>query len=105
MTPEEWESSTDPQAMLAWLHQQGRLTDRKARLFAVACCRRLLRVVRVNPWDEHAVDVAERYADGEATLSELEEAAAATTPDWTAAFACNEAASVRGGVDVAEYAA
>jgi hypothetical protein len=89
--------------MLEFLRGKG--SDRKLRLFAVACCRQLLREVRVNPWDEHAVEVAERYADGSASVSELQEAANGTTPDWTAAFACQEAASVEGGVDAADYAA
>jgi hypothetical protein len=84
---------------------RGRATDRKLRLFAVACCRLLLRRVRVNSWDEDAVDVAERFADGKASVTELEVAAEGTTSDWTAAFACHEAASPEGGADAAEYAA
>ncbi len=36
MTRDEWENCSDPQAMLRWLHEQG-----KARWFAVACYRRL----------------------------------------------------------------
>ena len=68
MTEEEWAHCTEPAPMLAFL--RGRASDRKLRLFAVACCRHLLRRVAVDPKDVRAVDVAERYADGEATPGE-----------------------------------
>lgn len=40
MTEAEWESSTDPEAMLR--HLRGRVPDRTLRLFAIACCRRII---------------------------------------------------------------
>src|SRR5438105_3246510 len=103
MKESEWLAATNPDQMLEFL--RGKASDRKFRLFAVACCRRLLRVVGVNPWDEHAVEVAERYADGAADRAELADAAAGTTSDWTAALACQEAAAPEGGTDGAGYAA
>jgi hypothetical protein len=52
-----------------------RRTARKARLFAAACCRRLLLRMAPHPRDLEAIDAAERFADGEATAAELQQAA------------------------------
>lgn len=40
MTESEWQASNDPQMMLSHLRDAG-VTDRKMRLFACACCRRV----------------------------------------------------------------
>jgi hypothetical protein len=45
-------------------------SDRKRRLFAVACCR-LCRQLMRNPSHRADVDLAERFADGQATEAEL----------------------------------
>jgi hypothetical protein len=71
MTEAEWMAFTDPRPMLGFL--RGRASDRKLRLFAVACCRRM--------WDllpdercRSAFETAERFADGLASLDSIREA-------------------------------
>jgi hypothetical protein len=69
VTETEWLSCTDPQPMLEYL--RGKVSERKLRLFACACWRYI-------PWRHYgytrltrAVETAERYADGLASLCEL----------------------------------
>jgi hypothetical protein len=65
MTEAEWMACEDPTVLMS----QDSLSDRKRRLFVVACCRRL--------WDHlptfhrSALETAERYADGEACEDDL----------------------------------
>ncbi len=73
MTEDDWLTSTDPHALLAYVQGTGRASERKHRLFAVACCR----VV----WDllggrQHRkmISVGERYAEGQASAQALERA-------------------------------
>jgi hypothetical protein len=73
MNESEWNSCTDPKQMLAWLRRNGKLSERKARLFAVACCRDLWPWI-VDEFSNKVVEVAERYADGNATEAELRQA-------------------------------
>src|SRR5438128_1464241 len=63
MTETEWLTCTDPNPVLEFLQSGGKATERKMRLFAVACAHRLW------PWLEDrriqlAVEIAERFADG-----------------------------------------
>jgi hypothetical protein len=69
MTESDWGSSTDPTAMLAFLRDGG-ASERKLRLFAVACCRRVWDRLP-DPRSQQAVETAERFADGTASAEEM----------------------------------
>jgi hypothetical protein len=64
----EWLASTDPQEMLGFLRNRG--SNRKRRLFACACVRRIWKRLP-DTRSRRAVEVAERYADGEANRADL----------------------------------
>ena len=79
MTEAEWQSGTDPTPMLKSL--RGRASDRKLRLFACACCRRVTHLPyrdvppavadHVRAGDLLAIQAAERFADGAAAKLEM----------------------------------
>ena len=71
MTEAEWLACTEPTPMLDFL--RGKASDRKLRLFAVACCRSIWNLLREKN-HRKAVEVAERYADGQATPLQLKQA-------------------------------
>jgi hypothetical protein len=56
--------------MLDFLRKAGKFSERKVRLLAVACCRRTRRYLS-DPKSRHAIEVADRHADGLATNEEL----------------------------------
>jgi hypothetical protein len=64
MNEVEWLTCNDPGEMLEFL--RGKASNRKIRLFQVACCRRIWSLLPDDSCRE-AVLVAERYADGNAT--------------------------------------
>ena len=61
MTEAEWLACTDTWPLLDFLTE--RASDRKLRLFGVACCQRAEHFIS-NPRTAHAIAVAECYADG-----------------------------------------
>lgn len=67
--------------------------DREIRLFAVACARRVQHLMK-DPRSIAVLDVAERFANGDATNEELSTARdAARAAAWDAAGAAAEAAA------------
>jgi hypothetical protein len=71
MTEQEWLSCSDPDPMLESL--TGRMSDRKSRLFALACCNRLPGICAAAR-HQKVVDVLERFVDGHASMAELQTA-------------------------------
>jgi hypothetical protein len=64
MTENEWLSCDDPRPMLEFL--RGKVSERKARLFDCACCRKQLQGTQHPTADERgwmSVEVSERYAE------------------------------------------
>jgi hypothetical protein len=68
VTEQQWRTCTDPKPMLRFL--RGKASDRKLRLLACACCRRVWDSLSAEE-SRQAVLVAERFADGLASADEL----------------------------------
>jgi hypothetical protein len=60
MTEAEWLAATDPGPMLVFL--RGKVSERKLRLFSVACCRRAAHLLLPGAY-RRALDLAEWFAD------------------------------------------
>jgi hypothetical protein len=71
MTEAEWRNSDQPEPLLAFL--RGKATDRKLRLYAVACCR-LIGELLTDERSRAVVEASERFADGLASRQELDTA-------------------------------
>lgn len=85
MTEAEWMGCTDPTPMLEFL--RGKASDRKLRLFAVACCFEVWYLMR-DKRSKKAATVSERYADGLIALPRMavvREAARRAIAEWVSA--------------------
>ncbi len=78
-----WLATTTPASLLRTL--KGKRLPRQRRLFAVACCRRVLDQI-AEPASRRAIEVAERFADGAAGREELQAAYAAAYAVMTLIF-------------------
>jgi len=99
----EYRDKVQDKADILWvICRNDYMTARDIRLFAVWCAREALKLVKnPDPRSINACDVAERYADEEATKEELDAASAAAkdadrdaagTASWNAAMAATMAA-------------
>jgi hypothetical protein len=107
LTEAEWLDCFDPGPMLRFL--EGRVSPRKLRLFACACCRLCWNCLP-DQWSRAAVEVAERYADGMASGEELGLRRRGISPGEVFGFASraavqNHAAVVQNYAAGAAYAA
>src|SRR5262245_13373831 len=88
MTEAEWLNGTDPLDLLVLLRDKA--SQRKLRLFACACCRRVEGLL-ADERSRRALALAERFADGRVGREEFEAAALearklggpAATATWT----------------------
>ena len=71
MTEAEWLKCTNPTPMVEFLW--GKASERKLRLFAVACCHRISHLLH-DKRSREAVEVGEQHADGLVTDESLEDA-------------------------------
>ncbi|VTT98736.1 Uncharacterized protein OS=Sorangium cellulosum (strain So ce56) GN=sce5710 PE=4 SV=1 [Gemmataceae bacterium] len=71
MTEQEWITCADPAQIIDFLRENG--NGRKLRLFACGCVRQIWHLVEVGS-SRHAVEVAEKFADNEASDADLKKA-------------------------------
>jgi hypothetical protein len=84
MNEAQWLASGSPQEMLRFLRDNDKLSERKWRLFAAACCRRIDRLLTFDR-SRDVIGFAERFADGLAGAEELTtvyERAERALKDW-----------------------
>jgi hypothetical protein len=79
MTESEWLACTEPEKMLEFL--KAKASERKLRLFACACCRRIWHLLRVGE-SRRVVEMGEQYADeGQSLPDELRQYFIYVPPD------------------------
>jgi len=103
---EKYRSVVPPKDIIWLLCRNEFLSDRDLRLFAVWCAREALSLIdSPDPRSVAACDVAERYANGEASQEELIAASAATRAAARATYASFCAAKAAKAAADASYAA
>jgi hypothetical protein len=70
MTEAEWLACAEPKLMVVFL--RGKASDRKSRLLACACCRRIQSVLR-GKRNRQILEANEDYADGVLSRAEMDE--------------------------------
>src|SRR5262245_45588831 len=90
MNEAEWVACPDPLPILEFLG--AKISDRKLRLFAVACCRRIWSNLEAKR-SRWIVEISERYADGRVTAERLKSA-------WENADIAFQGIHLSGGGDV-----
>ena len=76
MNESDWAVCNDPNDMVRFLRESGKLSERKARLFVVACCFYCFWYRLLDDRTRIAAGVAARHAEGLAEAQEVVEAAA-----------------------------
>src|SRR4051812_37932772 len=92
MTEADWDACADPTPMLAFL--RGKASDRRLRLFAVACCRRIWHLLR-DDRSRHGLETLEQSCDGVISPENLTLAAALTSAAYADASTAVESADAR----------
>ena len=103
MTEQQWLKENRPRVMIDFLRGNQRVrNDRKLRLFACACARATSHLLR-NERCVRAIEIGERFADGEATDEQRKQAAltARVTRDYRGS---GMIAGYRASLTVAAYA-
>jgi hypothetical protein len=98
MTETEWLNCTDPTPMLE--HLRGKASDRKLRLFAAGCYRRIWHLLHTQ--SRRAVEGAERQADKQSEQREVEQVRWSLLSDWC--FATEQVLSYADSYDAASSA-
>jgi hypothetical protein len=89
MTETEWLECSDPEILLAHVRRSG--SDRKFRLFACACCRRVVHLVP-DPRIQKALAAAEQFADALADRETIKQARRDAASALTSAYGSHGAA-------------
>jgi hypothetical protein len=79
VTEQEWLNCTDPQPMLEFL--RGKTSERKLRLFACVCCRRIWNLLH-DKRSRKAVECSEQFADGQIDKEQLSAARKEAEDAW-----------------------